>query len=214
MPIDYCVESSKEKEKSVNLQQPWKNGSNKTLKSTALGTLHVSAQLSSELALKTLCNKMDSGDTAIGQKATSRSGETAKVPSRWRQEHSAVIKMSTFGSQEVQRQPQIDHEQIGNTASAQLFSSGKLVSSSEAAQQVTEKQYPQHCPSPYSCQHSLSFPQHSLPQGFLHNIKPHQSLKALHGSFLATCNQLPQRTCFLFICIAIVEVSPGRRFQV
>lgn len=198
MPIDYCVESSKEKEKSVNLQQPWKNGSNKTLKSTALGTLHVSAQLSSELALKTLCNKMDSGDTAIGQKATSRSGETAKVPSRWRQEHSAVIKMSTFGSQEVQRQPQIDHEQIGNTASAQLFSSGKLVSSNEAAQQVTEKQYPQHRPSPYSCQHSLSFPQHSLPQGFLHNIKPHQSLEGPPWQFPSHLQSVASEDLFPF----------------
>uniref|UniRef100_A0A8C3KCQ0 HIVEP zinc finger 2 n=1 Tax=Calidris pygmaea TaxID=425635 RepID=A0A8C3KCQ0_9CHAR len=198
MPIDYCVESSKEKEKSVNLQQPWKNGSNKTLKSTALDTLHVSAQLSSELALKTLCNKMDSGDTAIGQKATSRSGETAKVPSRWRQEHSAVIKMSTFGNQEVQRQPQIDHEQIGNTASAQLFGSGKLVSSNEAAQQVTEKQYPQHRPSPYSCQHSLSFPQHSLPQGFLHNIKPHQSLEGPPWQFPSHLQSVASEDLFPF----------------
>ncbi|XP_057875427.1 transcription factor HIVEP2 [Melospiza georgiana] len=198
MPIDYCVESSKEKEKSVNLQQPWKNGSNKTLKSTALGTLHVSAQLSSELALKTLCNKMDSGDTAIGQKATSRSGEPAKVPSRWRQEHSAGIKMSTFGSQEVQRQPQIDHEQVGNTASAQLFSSGKLVSSNEAAQQVTEKQYPQHRPSPYSCQHSLSFPQHSLPQGFLHNIKPHQSLEGPPWQFPSHLQSVASEDLFPF----------------
>ncbi|XP_068531189.1 transcription factor HIVEP2 [Anas acuta] len=198
MPIDYCVESSKEKEKSVNLQQPWKNGSNKTLKSTALDTLHESAQLSSELALKTLCNKMDSGDTAIGQKATSRSGETAKVPSRWRQEHSAVIKMSTFGNQEVQRQPQIDHEQIGNTASAQLFSSGKLVSSNEAAQQVTEKQYPQHRPTPYSCQHSLSFPQHSLPQGFLHNIKPHQSLEGPPWQFPSHLQSVASEDLFPF----------------
>ncbi|XP_064025492.1 transcription factor HIVEP2 [Pogoniulus pusillus] len=198
MPIDYCVDLSKEKEKSVSLQQPWKNGSNKTLRSTGLDTLHVSAQLSSELALKTLCNKMDSGDTAIGQKATSRSGETAKVPSRWRQEHSAVIKMSTFGNQEVQRQPQIDHEQIGNTASAQLFSSGKLVSSSEAAQQVTEKQYPQHRPSPYSCQHSLSFPQHSLPQGFLHNIKPHQSLEGPPWQFPSHLQSVASEDLFPF----------------
>ncbi|OXB62244.1 hypothetical protein ASZ78_015170 [Callipepla squamata] len=198
MPIDYCVESSKEKEKSVNSQQLWKNGSNRTLKSTALDTLHESAQLSSELALKTLCNKMDSGDTAIGQKATSGSGETAKVPSRWRQEHSAVIKMSTFGNQEIQRQPQIDHEQIGNTASAQLFSSGKLVSSNEAAQQVTEKQYPQHRPTPYSCQHSLSFPQHSLPQGFLHNIKPHQSLEGPPWQFPSHLQSVASEDLFPF----------------
>ncbi|KAG8510865.1 Transcription factor HIVEP2, partial [Galemys pyrenaicus] len=118
---------------------------------------------------------MDSGDTALGQKATSRSGETDK--GRWRQEQSAVIKMSTFGSQEGQRQPQIDPEQIGNTVSAQLFGSGKLASPSEVAQQVTEKQYPPHRPSPYSCQHSLSFPQHSLPQGVMHSSKPHQSLE-------------------------------------
>ncbi|XP_024075850.1 transcription factor HIVEP2 [Terrapene carolina triunguis] len=198
MPIDYCVESSKEKEKSVNLQRLWKNGSNKTLKSTALDTLHVSAQLSSELALKTLCNKMDSGDTAIGQKATSRSGETANVPTRWRQEHSAVIKMSAFGNQEIQRQPETDHEQVGNTASAQLFSSGKLGSSSEAGQQVTEKQYPQHRPSPYSCQHSLSFPQHSLPQGFLHNIKPHQSLEGHTWQFPGHLQSVASEDIFPF----------------
>ncbi|XP_054553847.1 transcription factor HIVEP2 [Talpa occidentalis] len=118
---------------------------------------------------------MDSGDTALGQKATSRSGETDK--GRWRQEQSAVIKMSTFGSQEGQRPPQIDPEQIGNTVSAQLFGSGKLTSPSEVAQQVTEKQYPPHRPTPYSCQHSLSFPQHSLPQGVMHSNKPHQSLE-------------------------------------
>uniref|UniRef100_A0A8C9F8Z3 C2H2-type domain-containing protein n=1 Tax=Pavo cristatus TaxID=9049 RepID=A0A8C9F8Z3_PAVCR len=141
---------------------------------------------------------MDSGDTAIGQKATSGSGETAKVPSRWRQEHSAVIKMSTFGNQEIQRQPQIDHEQIGNTASAQLFSSGKLVSSSEAAQQVTEKQYPQHRPTPYSCQHSLSFPQHSLPQGFLHNIKPHQSLEGPPWQFPSHLQSVASEDLFPF----------------
>lgn len=120
---------------------------------------------------------MDTGDTALGQTATSRSGETDKVSGRWRQEQSAVIKMTTFGSQEGQRQPQIDPEQIGDTASAQLFGSGKLASPSDVAQQVTEKQYPPHRPSPYSCQHSLSFPQHSLPQGVMHSNKPHQSLE-------------------------------------
>lgn len=140
-------------------------------------TLHESARLSSELALETLCNKMDTGDTALGQKATSRSGETDKASGRWRQEQSAVIKMSTFGSQEGQQQPQIDPEHIGNTASAQLFGSGKLASPGEVAQQVTEKQYPPHRLSPYSCQHSLSFPQHSLPQGVMHSNKPHQSLE-------------------------------------
>lgn len=143
----------------------------------ALKTLHESARLSSELALETLCNKMDTGDTALGQKATSRSGETDKASGRWRQEQSAVIKMSTFGSQEGQQQPQIDPEHIGNTASAQLFGSGKLASPGEVAQQVTEKQYPPHRLSPYSCQHSLSFPQHSLPQGVMHSNKPHQSLE-------------------------------------
>ncbi|TKC33500.1 hypothetical protein EI555_000356, partial [Monodon monoceros] len=153
------------------------HGSKRALKGTALKTLHESARLSSELALETLCNKMDTGDTALGQKATSRSGETDKASGRWRQEQSAVIKMSTFGSQEGQQQPQIDPEHIGNTASAQLFGSGKLASPGEVAQQVTEKQYPPHRLSPYSCQHSLSFPQHSLPQGVMHSNKPHQSLE-------------------------------------
>lgn len=86
--------------------------------------------------------------------------------------------MSTFGSQEGQRQPQLDPAQIGNTASsAQLFGSGKLASPGEVAQQVTEKQYTPHRPTPYSCQHSLSFPQHSLPQGAMHSNKPHHSLE-------------------------------------
>lgn len=85
--------------------------------------------------------------------------------------------MSTFGSQDGQRPPQIDPEQIGNTASAQLFGSGKLASPGEVAQHIAEKQYPLHRPSPYSCQHSLSFPQHSVPQGVMHSNKPHQSLE-------------------------------------
>ncbi|XP_005389309.1 PREDICTED: transcription factor HIVEP2 [Chinchilla lanigera] len=121
---------------------------------------------------------MDTGDTALGQKATSRPGETDKASGRWRQEQSAVVKMSTFGSQEGQRQPQIDPEQIGNTASAQLFASGKLPSPAEVVQPVSDKQYPLHRPSPYSCQHSLSFPQHSLPQGVMHSSKPHQSMES------------------------------------
>ncbi|KAM4865841.1 transcription factor HIVEP2 isoform 1-T2 [Thomomys bottae] len=121
---------------------------------------------------------MDTGDTALGPKATSRSGETDKASGRWRQEQSAIIKMSTFGSQEGQRQPQLDPEQIGNTASAQLFGSGKLASPGDVLQQVTEKQYPLHRPTPYSCQHSLSFPQPSLPQGIMHSNKPHQSLES------------------------------------
>ncbi|XP_028579402.2 transcription factor HIVEP2 [Podarcis muralis] len=124
---------------------------------------------------------MDSGDTAVGQNATSRSGETAKVPSRWRQEHSANAKMSALRS--LEGQTQRDPEHMGEPASAQLFSSGKGVSSSDVAQQATDKQYPQHLPSPYSCQHSLSFPQHSLPQGFLHNLKPHQSLEGHKWQF-------------------------------
>lgn len=160
-----------------NFADTLEHGSKQVLKHTALVTLHESAGLSCELALKILCNKMDTGDTALGQKATSRSGETDKASGRWRQEQSAVIKMSTFGSQEGQRQPQIDPEQIANTASAQLFGSGKLASPSEVAQHVTEKQYPLHRPSPYSCQHSLSFPQHSVPQGVMHSNKPHQSLE-------------------------------------
>lgn len=167
------MESFTEKVKSVNLEQLWRNGSSRALKSTALDTLHVPAQLSSELALKTLFNKMDSGDTAVGQNATSRSRESAEVPSRWRQEH--LAKMSAAGS--LEGQPQTDSDHRGNPVSAQLFSSGKGVSSSDSSQQATEKQYSQHLPSPYSCQHSLSFPQHSLPQGFLHNLKPQQSLE-------------------------------------
>uniref|UniRef100_H0V4W2 HIVEP zinc finger 2 n=1 Tax=Cavia porcellus TaxID=10141 RepID=H0V4W2_CAVPO len=120
---------------------------------------------------------MDTGDTALGQKATSRSGETDNASGRWRQEQPAVVKMSTFGSQEGPQQSQIDPEQVGNPASAQLFASGKLPSPAEVVQPVSEKQYPLHRPSPYPCQHSLSFPQHSLPQGVMHSSKPHQSIE-------------------------------------
>lgn len=165
----------------MNLEQIWRHGSNQTLKSTALDPLHVPAQLSRELALTTRHNKMDSGDTAVGQNATSRSGETIKVSSRWRQEHATSVKMNMMRSLEGQTQG--DPEQMGDPASAQLFSSGKGVSSSDAAQRGPEKQYPQHLPSPYSHQHSLSFLQHSLPQGFLHNLKPHQSLEGHKWSF-------------------------------
>ncbi|XP_062980665.1 transcription factor HIVEP2 [Elgaria multicarinata webbii] len=139
---------------------------------------------------------MDSGDAAVGQNATSRSGETAKIPSRWRQEQSANVKMSTVGS--LEGQAQIDPEHVGNPASAQLFPSGKAVSSSDATQQVTDKQYPQHLPSPYSCQHSLSFPQHSLPQGFLHNLKPHQSLESNKWSYPGHLQQVSSEDLFPF----------------
>lgn len=63
---------------------------------------------------------------------------------------------------------------------------GKLASPSEVVQQVAEKQYPPHRPSPYSCQqYSLSFPQHSLPQGVMYSNKPHQSLEGPPWLFLA-----------------------------
>ncbi|XP_042317053.1 transcription factor HIVEP2 [Sceloporus undulatus] len=114
---------------------------------------------------------MDSGDTAVGQNATSRSGETAKVSSRWRQEQPANIKMNAIGS--LEGQAQIEPEHGESPTSAHLFSAGKVVSPSDATQQTADKQYPQHLSSPYS----LSFPQHSLPQGYLHNLKPHQSLE-------------------------------------
>ncbi|XP_053146120.1 transcription factor HIVEP2 [Hemicordylus capensis] len=139
---------------------------------------------------------MDSGDTAVGQTTTSRSGETAKVPSRWRQEHAASVKMSTMGS--LEGQTQIDPEHMGSPVSAQLFSSGKVVSSSDATQQATEKQYSQHLPSPYSCQHSLSFPQHSLPQGFLHNLKPHQSLEGRKWPFTGHLQPVASEDLFPF----------------
>ncbi|XP_007654596.1 transcription factor HIVEP2 isoform X1 [Ornithorhynchus anatinus] len=141
---------------------------------------------------------MDSGDTTIGQNATSRSGEIAQVPSRWRQEQSAVIKMSTFGNPEGQRPPPIEPEAIGSPASAQLFGSGKLASSGEVGQQVTEKQYPPHRPSPYSCQHSLSFPQHSLPQGFMHSTKPHQSLEGHSWPFPGHLQSVASEDLFPF----------------
>uniref|UniRef100_A0A6J0VF72 Transcription factor HIVEP2 n=1 Tax=Pogona vitticeps TaxID=103695 RepID=A0A6J0VF72_9SAUR len=124
---------------------------------------------------------MDSGDTAVGQNTTSRPGETAKIPSRWRQEHSANVKMNAMGS--LEGQAQIDPEHIESPAPAQLFSSGKLASPSDSTQHTTDKQYPQHLPSPYSCQPSLSFPPHSLPQGYLHSLKPHQSLEGHKWQF-------------------------------
>ncbi|XP_044279383.1 transcription factor HIVEP2 [Varanus komodoensis] len=139
---------------------------------------------------------MDSGDTAVGQNATSRSGETAKIPSRWRQEQSANVKMSAIGS--LEGQARVDPEHMGSPASAQLFSSGKVLPPTDAAQQATDKQYPQHLPSLYSCQHSLSFPQHSLPEGLLHNLKPQQSLEGHKWPFAGHLQSVASEDLFPF----------------
>nr|XP_060609464.1 transcription factor HIVEP2 [Anolis sagrei ordinatus]XP_060609465.1 transcription factor HIVEP2 [Anolis sagrei ordinatus]XP_060609466.1 transcription factor HIVEP2 [Anolis sagrei ordinatus]XP_060609467.1 transcription factor HIVEP2 [Anolis sagrei ordinatus]XP_060609469.1 transcription factor HIVEP2 [Anolis sagrei ordinatus] len=139
---------------------------------------------------------MDSGDTAVGQNATSRSGETAKVPSRWRQEHPANVKMTAIGN--LEGQAQIDPEHGESPASAQLFSSGKVVAPSDVTQQATDKQYPQHLSTPYSCQHSLSFPQHSLPQGYLHNLKQHQSLEGHKWPFPGHLQSVSSEDLFPF----------------
>ncbi|XP_069462905.1 transcription factor HIVEP2 [Ambystoma mexicanum] len=177
MPTDYCVDGSKEKYSPTGLKGLRPNGSNTVLNDTTLNALHVPPQLSSELALTNLCPKMDSGETAIGQEATSRPRETAKVTSRWRQKHSSVNPMSTFEEQKGQRQSQADPEQIGTTTPAQAFPSGQLGPPMETAQQASEKQYAHHRPSSYSYRHSLSFPQHVLHQRFVHSTKPHQSLE-------------------------------------
>ncbi|XP_034274825.1 transcription factor HIVEP2 [Pantherophis guttatus] len=136
---------------------------------------------------------MDSGDIAVGQNATSRTGEAAKVSSRWRQEHSANVKMGS-----LEGQAQIDPEHMGSPASSQLFSSGKGVSPSNATQQITDKQYPQQLPSPYTCPHSLSFPQPSLPQSFLHNLKPRQSLEGHKWQFSGPLQPVASEDLFPF----------------
>ncbi|KAG8123780.1 hypothetical protein E2320_019191 [Naja naja] len=150
-------------------------------------------KLSSELVAKTFGDKMDSGDIAVGQNATSRTGEAAKVSSRWRQEHLANVKMGS-----LEGQAQMDPEHMGSPASSQLFSSGKGVSPSNATQQITDKQYPQQLPSPYSCPHSLSFPQPSLPQGFLHNLKPRQSLEGHKWQFSGPLQPVASEDLFPF----------------
>lgn len=177
MPTDYCVDSSKDKDDAAGLTGLGHNGSNQALKGATLNTLHDPAHFSSELALTILCHKMNAGETAIGQEATSMPRETTKVTSRWRQKHLSVNPVSTFDDEKGQRQLQTDSEKIGSTAPAQVFSSGQLVPPIEAAQQAPEKQYVHHRPSSYSYRHSLSFPQHVLHQRFVHSTKPHQSLE-------------------------------------
>ncbi|XP_037698049.1 transcription factor HIVEP2 [Choloepus didactylus] len=120
---------------------------------------------------------MSTGDTAVGQKATSRSAEAERAPGRWRQEQLAAVKMSALGSPEGPRQPHVDPEQLGNMGSSQLFSSGKLASPGEAAPQAPEKQYAPPRPSLYSRPHPLAFPQAPLPLGAMHGGKPPQSLE-------------------------------------
>uniref|UniRef100_A0A8C5PKD6 HIVEP zinc finger 2 n=1 Tax=Leptobrachium leishanense TaxID=445787 RepID=A0A8C5PKD6_9ANUR len=121
---------------------------------------------------------MDSEDTNLGQDATSRSGESEKVPNRWRKENSAVVAMSTFGSQEGERQQPVNPECIRNPTSAQHYSSLKVISQNESGQHIPEKQYVQKRPSTYGQRHSLSFPQHNVhQQRLVHSTKPHQSLE-------------------------------------
>lgn len=118
---------------------------------------------------------MDSGDTILEQESTSRCGESDKVSSRWRQEHSAVA-MSTYDSQEGERQA--NPELIGNPTSVQHYSSLKVGSQHESSQQMPGKQYAQKRPGSYTHRHSLSFPQHTLhQQRLVHSTKPHQSLE-------------------------------------
>ncbi|KAM8946854.1 transcription factor HIVEP2 isoform 2-T2 [Pelodytes ibericus] len=121
---------------------------------------------------------MDSGDTNVGQEATSRSGESEKVQNRWRQENPTVVAMSTFDSQEGERQSQVIPERVRNPTSAQHFSSMKPVSQNESAQHIPEKQYTQKRLTSYAQRHSISFPQHKVhQQRLVHSTKPHQSLE-------------------------------------
>ncbi|XP_063299389.1 transcription factor HIVEP2 [Pelobates fuscus] len=121
---------------------------------------------------------MDSEDTHLGQEATSRSGESEKVPNRWRQENPAVASMSNYGSQEGERQQPVNPESIRNPTSAQHFGSLKAVSQSESVQHIPEKQYAQKRHGSYGQRHSLSFPQHNVhQQRLVHSTKPHQSLE-------------------------------------
>ncbi|KAM4772208.1 transcription factor HIVEP2 [Rhinophrynus dorsalis] len=120
---------------------------------------------------------MDCRDSILGQEATSRSGESDKLRSRWRQEKSPLVAVSPYGSQEGERQSQFNPEHIGIPTSAQHFSSLKVASQHDTAQ-VPEKQYPQKRPGPYAHRHSLSFPQHTLhQQRLVQSMKAHQSLE-------------------------------------
>ncbi|XP_053566614.1 transcription factor HIVEP2 [Bombina bombina] len=122
---------------------------------------------------------MNSGDTIIRQEATSRSGVSDKIQSRWRDDNSPIVTMSTFGSQEGERIPQTNPEHLGNLTSAQHFSSLKVASSqNETVQQVSEKQYATKRAGSYAHRHSLSFPQNTHhQQRLVHSTKPHQSLE-------------------------------------
>ncbi|KAG8444294.1 hypothetical protein GDO86_009469 [Hymenochirus boettgeri] len=114
---------------------------------------------------------MDSGDSILGQEATSRSRDSDKIQSRWIQESSAHVAMSTYVIQEGERHPRIHAEHIENTTSAQLLSSLKVASSIDPAQ-IPEKQYSQKRHGSYTHRHSHSFPQHTLhQQRLVHSAK-------------------------------------------
>ncbi|XP_075718699.1 transcription factor HIVEP2 [Rhinoderma darwinii] len=119
---------------------------------------------------------MDSGDTILEQESTSRCGESDKVSSRWRQQHSAVVTMSTYDSHEEERQA--NPELVANSPSVQHYNSLKVGSQNESSLQMPGKQYTQKRSGSYTHRHSLSFPQHTLQQQRLvHSTKPHQSLE-------------------------------------
>ncbi|XP_043916010.1 transcription factor HIVEP2 [Protopterus annectens] len=120
---------------------------------------------------------MEPGDTALGQGTAPRSRDTLAQHSNWQQDPSALTAMSTFGSHQSRQASQTDLTQLSSAMPVQPYSSGKLQVSAEGTQQLPERQYQHHFPSNYPYQQSLSFPQQSLPQRFLHSTKPQRSLE-------------------------------------
>ncbi|XP_018118708.1 transcription factor HIVEP2 [Xenopus laevis] len=114
---------------------------------------------------------MESGDSILGQEATSRSRDSDKIRSRWTQDSLPLVARNTYSSQERELQPQIHPEHIGNPTSAQHFSSLKVTSQIDTAH-IPEKQYAQKRHGSYTPRHSHSFPQHTLhQQRLVHSAK-------------------------------------------
>ncbi|XP_002937260.1 transcription factor HIVEP2 [Xenopus tropicalis] len=111
---------------------------------------------------------MESGDSILGQEATSRSRDPDRIRSRWTQDSSPLVTRNTYSSQEREIQPQIHSERIGNP---QHFSSLKVTSQIDTAH-IPEKQYTQKRHGSYTPRHSHSFPQHTLhQQRLVHSAK-------------------------------------------
>ncbi|XP_053316842.1 transcription factor HIVEP2 [Spea bombifrons] len=121
---------------------------------------------------------MDFEDPSLGKELTSKSGESEKVQKKWRQEMLDVASMNTLGSEEKEKQQQVNPEHIRSPTLEQQFNTLRAVSQNDCVQYAPEKQNSLKHPSTYVQRHSLSFPQHNVHQHrIVHNTKAHHSLE-------------------------------------